>query len=63
MEHDMAAESMEITGQKFGKGQILASARFADSRDLVSALLDGSKEYTLQEIEKMIDDYRKGKVR
>ncbi len=53
----------ELVEQKFNKEQILASARYADRRDLVGALLKDSEKYTMAEIDKMISDYLKGKVK
>lgn len=48
--------------QTFSKKQILASKRYADLRDLVSAFLEDGKCYTLDEVDKMIEQYMKGKV-
>lgn len=47
---------------KFTKEQLVASARFADNRDLVMALLDEGT-YTISEVEKKIEQYKKGKVK
>lgn len=46
----------------FEKQQLLESRRFRDKRDLLEAILSGGKEYTMEEVEQRIDDYRKGKV-
>lgn len=48
---------------KYTKAQILASARFSDRRDLLGAVLDDKGEYTLDEIDKAIKDFLKGKVK
>lgn len=51
------------TGQSmFSKEQIAASDRYADKRDLVIALLDDSKKYTYATVDKVIEDFLKGKV-
>ena len=47
---------------KFTKEQLVESARFADDRDLVMALLD-ERTYTISEVEKKIQQYKKGKVK
>lgn len=52
----------EKTGGLFSKEQLLCSARFQDSRDIVNALLRPEKEYGVEEVEQMIADYRKGQV-
>ena len=57
------ATRSEQTEPMFSKEQILASARFANRRDLVDALLDENKSYTIETVDKMIDDFKKGKVR
>ena len=47
----------EQTEQKFSKEQILASARYANRRDLVDALLDKDKSYTFETVDNMIEKY------
>ena len=49
--------------QKFSKEQILASARYANRRDLVDALLDKDKSYTFETVDNMIEKYKKGRVK
>lgn len=46
----------------FTKEQLVASAKYAGSRDLISALLDSKNTYTLDEVDKLIENYKKGKV-
>ena len=53
----------EQTEQKFSKEQILASARYANRRDLVDALLDEKESYTLETVDNMIENYMKGQVK
>ena len=52
----------EQNEQKFSKEQILASARYANRRDLVDALLDKDKSYTFETVDNMIEKYKKGQV-
>ena len=47
----------------FSKEQLLASARFANRRDIVSAILQAGRQYSIAEVEQAIADYMKGKVR
>lgn len=56
-------EKMEQMEQKFSKEQILTSARYADRRDLVDAILDEGKSYTRKMVDDMIEKYRKGTVK
>ncbi|MBP3488864.1 MAG: hypothetical protein J6K53_10770 [Roseburia sp.] len=51
------------TGTKiYTKEQLMESKRYADKRDLLSALLSGSKKYSLSDVDKMIEKYMKGMV-
>lgn len=46
----------------FTKEQLVASKRYATRRDLVSVLLEDGKQYTFDEVDKKIEDFKKGKV-
>lgn len=46
----------------FPKEDLVRSARFAEYRDLVSALLVDGREYTISYVEAEIKKYLKGKV-
>lgn len=48
---------------KFEKKQLLVSKKYASDRDLLDALLDGNKLYTITEVEGLINNYRKGTVK
>ena len=48
---------------KFSKEALVNSKRFRNNRDLVSALLEDGVEYTISEVEVMITNYLKGKVK
>lgn len=48
--------------QKFEKEQLLASIRFKGQRDLLNALLDDDKEYSISEVEKLIKEYNEREV-
>lgn len=51
------------TEPKFTKEALVDSKRFCNQRDLVSALLEDGKEYAIPEVEDMITEYMKGKVK
>lgn len=44
-------------------GQLAASKRYANRRDLIRALLDSGKRYTLDEVDRLIESYMKGQVK
>lgn len=56
-------ENSKPHGQKFTRRQILESGRYKGRKDLVSALLDAGREYTITEVDRMIDRFMKGKVK
>lgn len=47
----------------FPKEQVLTFRRYADRRDLLSVLLEDGKEYTFDQIDGLINDFMKGKVK
>jgi hypothetical protein len=48
---------------KFAKEALVNSKRFRNERDVVSALLEDGAEYAISEVEGMIMEYMKGKVK
>lgn len=48
---------------KFTAEQMLASERYRGKRDLVSALLNTGRTYTIAEVDQMISQAMKGRVR
>ena len=60
---EIVEQYAEQTEPEFSKEQILASARFANRRDLVDALLDENRSYTLENVGKLIENYMKGQVK
>ena len=48
---------------KFPKESLVNSKRFHNERDIVSALLKDGVEYAVSEVEDMITEYMKGKVK
>ena len=56
-----AAEEKVVT--TFTKEQLMASKRYRDKRDLLSALLDDDRQYATQAVDELIEKYMKGQVR
>lgn len=50
------------TENRFTKTQVLASKKFTN-KDLINAILEDGKTYTLKEVETIINDYLKRKVK
>ncbi len=50
------------TENKFTKSQVLASKKLPYSKDLINAILEDDKTYTLKEVETEINKYLKGEV-
>lgn len=48
---------------RFSKEQLYASARYADRKDLVMALLEDGRGYTIEEVDNIIAGYLHGKTR
>lgn len=48
---------------KFSKLQILGSEKYKNNIDLLSAILEDSKKYSKDEVDKIINQYLKGKVK
>lgn len=42
---------------------LLNSERFANRRDILKVLLDPEKEYSIKEVDKILSDFMKGKVK
>lgn len=47
---------------RYTKDKLLSASRFKESRDLIEAVLDDSKSYSIEEVQALIDKYMKGKV-
>lgn len=48
---------------EFFKEQLIASERFRERRDILEALLETGKQYTVKAVEEKIESYMKGRVR
>ena len=52
----------KITEEKYTKSQIIKSKTFRGNKDVVDAVLKQDKSYTKQEVNKIIENFKKGKV-
>lgn len=53
----------EKVENKFSKEQLIASNRFRERRDILEALLETGKLYTVKAVEEKIESYMKGRVK
>ncbi|NBI73270.1 hypothetical protein D3Z50_19930 [Clostridiaceae bacterium] len=60
---EAAQENVREKGKRFSKEQLLASERFRERRDIVDALLDNGRQYTVKDVEEAIGRYMKGRVK
>lgn len=59
----MAKENTAVeTAATYSKKQILQSAKYAKRRDLLTAVLEENRAYTLDEVDARIEKFMKGKV-
>lgn len=59
----MAKENTAVeNAATYSKEQILQSAKYAKRRDLLNAVLEENRAYTLDEVDARIEKFMKGKV-
>lgn len=56
-------KKIESEATKYSYEQLIASKRYNGRRDLLDALLEHSKTYTIDEIDALIDSFMKGPVK
>lgn len=56
-------ELVQDVEPKFNKEQIIAAKRFRHQRDLVTAVLEDDKQYTMTEVGTLMEKYMKGEVK
>lgn len=61
----MAKERKEAGVQEsvFSKEQILQASRFSEHIDIIDALLENDRQYTISQVEDIVSKFLKGKVR
>ena len=60
---EAAPENVREKGNRFSKEQLIASERFRERRDIVDALLENGRQYTVKDVEEAIGRYMKGRVK
>lgn len=58
----MAAAKNEESKTMYTKADILKAKRYASRKDALNALLEGTEMYTLEEVDKKLASFMKGKV-
>ena len=53
----------QVSADVFTKQQLAESKRYRKKRDLLEALLENGKTYTIAQVDKIIGDYLKKEVR
>lgn len=56
-------EEVQISENEYTKEQILAASRYQGRRDLIEALLDDRKKYTMETVDRMVEDFMKRMVK
>lgn len=56
-------ETDETIGARYTKDQLIRSEKYHNQRDLLSALLDGKKVYSVEEAEEIMNQFLKGSVK
>ena len=56
-------EIKQETVSSYKKEQILASKKYKHRRDALNVILSSKKEYTLEEVDSLLEKFMKGKVR
>jgi len=46
-----------VTEVAYEKAQLVASAKYAAKRDLITALLEDGKKYTFSQVDRMVSDF------
>lgn len=62
-EPEMKQDEVKVAELKYSKGKILASNRYANRRDALGVILDDKKEYSLSEVDDLLNKFMKGKVK
>lgn len=57
------ASKVQTPEPQFSKEQIAVSEKYRNQRDLVDALLENGKKYTIATVDSLIEKYKKGQVK
>ncbi len=53
----------EVKEEIFSKASILASKRYSNRQDVLGVILDEKREYSITEVDALIDKFMKGQVK
>lgn len=56
-------ENIEVIEEKYTKDAILRAEKLSWNKDVLSILLEDEKEYTLSEVEKIVNDFNTREVK
>ncbi len=56
-------ENMEVIEEKYTKDAILRAEKLSWNKDVLNILLEDDKEYTLSEVEKIVNDFNTREVK
>lgn len=56
-------ESIEVIEEKYTKDAILRAEKLSWNKDVLNILLEDDKEYTLSEVEKIVNDFNTREVK
>ena len=56
-------EKKVVKESKYSKQQILKSKKYLDRQELINALLNDNTQYSLSEVDKLINVFMKGEVK
>lgn len=59
---DVKAEK-KVETVKFPKEQLLLSNRYKNRKDILGVLLEDGKEYSFEQVNALLDEFTKGKVK
>jgi hypothetical protein len=63
---DVEAANVETTETvntaTFTKEQLLSAKKYFNRKDILGVLLDDGKEYTIEQVDTLVDEFMKGKV-
>lgn len=57
------SKDLEVIEEKYTKDAILRAEKLSWNKDVLSILLEDEKEYTLSEVEKIVNDFNKREVK
>lgn len=58
-----AMAEVQAAEPQFGKEQIVASEKYHSQRDLVDAILEKDKKYTIAAVDSLIGEYKERRVK